>query len=218
MTQKNCFEAEGRAARPVRARRASDRGSEQATNPSAAAEEQLILVDERNRATGCAGKTVVHRAGLLHRAFSIFIVDHRGRIVVQQRSANKYHSAGLWANSCCGHPRPGERTVSAARRRLDEELGLTSALSFGFYARYQADLGNGMHENEFVYVYFGRLRSDPKPDPAEIADIAHLSVDDIGRRIRREPNAFTFWFRHYFRNHRAEIARLAKRASLLPPT
>jgi isopentenyl-diphosphate Delta-isomerase len=218
MTQKNCFEAEGRAARPVRARRASDRGFDQATNPSAAAEEQLILVDERNRATGCAGKTVVHRAGLLHRAFSIFIVDHRGRIVVQQRSANKYHSAGLWANSCCGHPRPGERTVSAARRRLDEELGLTSALSFGFYARYQADLGNGMHENEFVYVYFGRLRSDPKPDPAEIADIAHLSVDDIGRRIRREPNAFTFWFRHYFRNHRAEIARLAKRASLLPPT
>jgi isopentenyl-diphosphate Delta-isomerase len=218
MTQKNCFEAEGRAARPVRARRASDGNAEDATNPPTAGEEQLILVDERNRATGCAGKTVVHRAGLLHRAFSIFIVDHRGRIVVQQRSAKKYHSAGLWANSCCGHPRPGERTVSAARRRLDEELGLTSALSFGFYARYQADLGNGMHENEFVYVYFGRLRSDPKPDPAEIADIAHLSVDDIGRRIRREPNAFTFWFRHYFRNHGAEIARLAKRATLLPPT
>lgn len=218
MTQKNCFEAEGRAARPLRARRASDGDPERATNPSAAAEEQLILVDERNRATGVAGKTVVHRTGLLHRAFSIFIVDGRGRIVVQQRSAKKYHSAGLWANSCCGHPRPGERTVSAARRRLDEELGLTNALSFGFYARYQADLGDGMHENEFVYVYFGRLRSEPKPDPAEIADVAHWSVDDIGRRIRREPNTFTFWFRHYFRKHGAEIARLAKRASRLPPT
>jgi isopentenyl-diphosphate delta-isomerase type 1 len=124
------------------------------------------------RANGSAGKTAIHRAGLLHRAFSIFIVDGRGRIVVQQRSAKKYHSGGLWANSCCGHPRPGERTVSAARRRLDEELGLTSALSFGFFARYQAELGHGMHENEFVYVYFGRLRSEPKPDPDEVADIA----------------------------------------------
>jgi len=187
-----------------------------ARRASPATEEQLILVDERNRATGIAGKTAIHRAGLLHRAFSIFIVDDRGRIVVQQRSAKKYHSGGLWANSCCGHPRPGERTVFAARRRLDEELGLASALSFGFFARYQAELGNGMHENEFVYVYFGRLRSQPKPDPDEIADIAHLSVDDISTRIAREPNAFAFWFKHYFRNHRAEIARLAQRASRLP--
>jgi len=183
---------------------------------SPATEEQLILVDERNRATGVGGKTGIHRAGLLHRAFSIFIVDDRGRIVVQQRSAKKYHSAGLWANSCCGHPRPGERTAFAARRRLDEELGLASALSFGFFARYQAELGNGMHENEFVYVYFGRLDSEPRPDPDEIADIAHLSVDDISARIVREPNAFAFWFKHYFRNHRADIARLAQRAARLP--
>ncbi|MBV8289625.1 MAG: NUDIX domain-containing protein, partial [Hyphomicrobiales bacterium] len=90
-------------------------------------EEQLILVDERNRATGSAGKTAIHRAGLLHRAFSIFVVDARGRIVVQQRSPDKYHSGGLWANSCCGHPRCGERTIAAARRRLNEELGVTSA-------------------------------------------------------------------------------------------
>ncbi len=151
------------------------------------AEEKLILVDEKNRATGTAGKTAVHRAGLLHRAFSIFIVDDRGRIVVQQRSPKKYHSGGLWANSCCGHPRPGEQTVTAARRRLGEELGVTGPLSFGFFARYQADLGNGMHENEFVYVYFGRLRSEPRPDPAEIADLAHVSFDDISRRIKREP-------------------------------
>jgi isopentenyl-diphosphate delta-isomerase len=181
-----------------------------------AGEEQLILVDERNRATGFAGKTAVHRAGLLHRAFSIFIVDGRGRVVIQQRSPKKYHSGGLWANSCCGHPRPGERTASAARRRLDEELGLRSALTFGFYARYRAELGNGMHENELVYVYFGRLRSEPNPDPDEIADIAHLSCDDISRRISREPDAFAAWFKHYFRNHGADIARLAQAAARLP--
>jgi isopentenyl-diphosphate delta-isomerase len=177
-------------------------------------EEQLILVDEGNRATGSAGKTAIHRSGLLHRAFSIFIVDDRGRIVLQQRSPKKYHSGGLWANSCCGHPRPGERTIAAARRRLDEELGVMTALSFGFFARYQTELDNGMHENEFVYVYFGRLKSEPRPDPAEIADVALLSCDEISRRIRQDPSVFTFWFRHYFRDHSADIKRLAKQAAL----
>jgi isopentenyl-diphosphate delta-isomerase len=178
------------------------------------AEEQLILVDEGNRATGSAGKTAIHRAGLLHRAFSIFIVDERGRIVLQQRSPKKYHSGGLWANSCCGHPRPGERTATAAQRRLGEELGVQSALSFGFFARYRTELDNGMHENEFVYVYFGRLSSEPRPNPDEIADVALLSCDDIERRIRRDPDSFAFWFKHYFQHHGAEIARLAKRASI----
>jgi isopentenyl-diphosphate Delta-isomerase len=180
----------------------------------ATVEEQLILVDENNRATGTAGKTAIHRAGLLHRAFSIFIVDDRGRIVLQQRNPKKYHSGGLWANSCCGHPRPGERTVTAAHRRLGEELGVQSALSFGFFARYRTELDNGMHENEFVYVYFGQLRSEPRPNPDEIAEVAILSCDDINRRIKQDPNSFAFWFRHYFQHHGAEIARLAKRASI----
>jgi isopentenyl-diphosphate Delta-isomerase len=179
-------------------------------------EERLILVDESNRAIGMDGKTAVHRAGLLHRAFSVFLVDERGRLVLQQRSLAKYHSGGLWANSCCGHPRPGERTVVAAGRRLNEELGVTAPLSFGFFARYHAELDNGMQENEFVYVYFGRLASEPRPDPAEIADVAFLSCDEIDRRIKREPNSFAFWFRHYFRNHGADIARLAKQASRNP--
>src|SRR5262249_8230567 len=134
-------------------------------------EEQLILVDERNRATGSAGKNPIHRARLPPPAFLVFLVGARGALLGQQRNPAKYHSGGLWANSCCGHPRYGERTIAAARRRLGEELGVTSALSFGFFARYQAALGNGMHENEFVYVYFGRLKSAPRPDPSEIADI-----------------------------------------------
>lgn len=213
MTEKLGLRAEGPPSRPARAERGPAPRRSRAR--AAPAEEQLILVDERNRAIGVAGKAAAHRAGLLHRAFSIFIVDGRGRILLQQRSAQKYHSGGLWANSCCGHPRVGERTVAAARRRLAEELGLTSTLSFGFFARYRAALGNGMHENEFVYVYFGRLWSGPKPDPAEIADIACLSFEDIDRRIRREPDAFTVWFRHYFRNHGAKIARLARRAARL---
>ena len=173
-------------------------------------EERLILVDEHNRAVGSAAKTAVHRAGLLHRAFSIFIIDARGRIVIQRRSLQKYHSGGLWANSCCGHPRLGERTITAARRRLNEELGINSALSFGFFARYQTALDKGMHENEFVYVYFGRLTANPQPDPAEVSGIAHMSCEQIGREMKREPDQFTYWFKHYFHKHRGDIARLAR--------
>jgi isopentenyl-diphosphate delta-isomerase len=175
--------------------------------------EPLILINEGNRAIGTAGKEAVHREGLLHRAFSIFMVDERGRILLQQRSPRKYHSGGLWANSCCGHPRPGERTLTAARRRLHEELGIRDPLKFGFFARYRTDLDRGMQENEFVYVYFGRLRSPPKPAPAEVAKVELLSLREIERRIRARPGSFTYWMKHYLRQHRAEIARCAKEAA-----
>ena len=177
------------------------------------ADERLILVDERNRATGTGGKLAVHRSGLLHRAFSIFIVDGQGRILLQKRSRTKYHSGGLWANSCCGHPRPGERTMPAARRRLTEELGLSAPLSFGFRSRYRAELDGGMAENELVYVYFGPLKTLPQPEPAEVADVAFAAPEEIRLRIAREPDAFAYWLKHYFGNHFAEIARLAKQAS-----
>ena len=118
----------------------------------------------------------MHRAGLLHRAFSIFIVDDKGRILLQRRSREKYHSGGLLANSCCGHPRPGETTLVAARRRLTEELGIDAPLTFGFFSRYRADLDGGMQENEFVYVYFGPLIAQPNPDPAEVSEVEFASV------------------------------------------
>ena len=176
-------------------------------------DEPLILVDESNRAVGTAGKTAVHRGGLLHRAFSIFLVDARGRIVLQQRSRKKYHSAGLWANSCCGHPRPGERTLTAAHRRLNEELGIASPLSFGFFSRYQTDLDKGMQENELVYVFFGPLTAQPRPDPAEVAKVELTNLAELKRKIGRQPNAFAYWLRHYIDNHAADIARLASIAA-----
>src|SRR5205807_6569191 len=125
------------------------------------------------------------------------------------RHPRKYHSGGLWANSCCGHPRPGERTGVGAVRRLGEELATTSELSFGFFARYQIDFGNGMHENEYVYVYFGPLTSPLQPDPSEILDVELMSIAEIDRRMKQEPNAFAFWLRHYFRKHQREINQLA---------
>jgi len=177
------------------------------------AEERLILVDEKNRATGVGEKAPVHRAGLLHRAFSIFIVDDEGRILLQRRAQEKYHSGGLLANSCCGHPRPGERTLVAARRRLTEELGIHAPLTFGFFSRYRAELNGGMQENEFVYVYFGPLVEQPNPDAAEVSEVEFASADEIARRVAREPSKFVYWLRHYFKNHGSEIARLAKRTA-----
>jgi isopentenyl-diphosphate delta-isomerase len=177
------------------------------------AEERLILVDENNRATGVGTKTHIHRAGLLHRAFSIFIVDHKGRILLQRRSLEKYHSGGLWANSCCGHPRPGERTLTAARRRLTEELGIDAPLTFGFFSRYRTKLDGGMHENEYVYVYFGPLTAQPDPDPAEVSEVEFASADDIARDIAGKPDRYVYWLRHYFKDHGSEIAGLAKRTA-----
>jgi isopentenyl-diphosphate delta-isomerase len=174
------------------------------------AEERLILVDENNRARGFGEKTPVHRAGLLHRAFSIFIVDDKARILLQRRSAKKYHSGRLWANSCCGHPRPGETTLAAARRRLTEELGLTSPLTFGFFSRYRAELDGGMQENEFVYVYFGPLTAEPEPDADEVAAVEFVSAEAIRRRIAREPDTFTYWLKHYFERHASDIVKLAE--------
>lgn len=179
------------------------------------AEERLILVDEKNRAIGVGGKARVHRAGLLHRAFSIFIVDNKGRILLQRRAREKYHSGGLLANSCCGHPRPGETTQAAARRRITEELGIEAPLTFGFFSRYRAELNGGMQENEYVYVYFGPLTAQPNPDPAEVSEVAFASADEISRRLARDPDGYVYWLRHYFENHGRDITRLAKRTARL---
>ena len=107
----------------------------------------------------------------------------------------------------------GERTVTAARRRLNEELGVRDPLKFGFFARYRADLDHGMRENELVYVYFGRLLSAPKPDPDEVAQVELASLWQIEQRVREQPRSFTYWMKHYLRNHRAQIARCAKEAA-----
>jgi isopentenyl-diphosphate delta-isomerase len=181
--------------------------------PPRGSDEPLILVTESNRAVGTASKLAIHEQGLLHRAFSIFLTDDKGRILLQRRNPKKYHSGGLWANSCCGHPRPGEQTVTAARRRLNEELGVSDPLSFGFFARYQADLDHGMRENELVYVYFGRLLSEAKPDPAEVVGLEHVSLAELKRRIKANPGAFTYWMKHYVQHHAGDIAKHVRTAA-----
>lgn len=163
--------------------------------------EKIILVNERNRNIGQAEKYTVHAQGLLHRAFSIFLVDPSGQVLLQQRQRTKYHSGGLWANSCCGHPRPGERTLSAARRRLREELGVTVALHFGFRARYQVEFSPGLMENEIAYLYFGLLPSVVRPAAAEVMAVDRLTLNTLQRQIAAHPGKYAFWLKHYLEHH-----------------
>ncbi len=167
----------------------------------------LILVNERNRAIGHGEKWATHRRALLHRAFSIFLIGADGRVLLQRRSRAKYHSGGLWANSCCGHPAPGERTVQAARRRLREELGATAPLHFGFRARYCTRLPNGLTENEIVYVYFGATPATLALNPAEVTAVAEMRLPELRADIARRPARYAYWLRYYFKRHYAAVRR-----------
>lgn len=176
--------------------------------------EEVIVVDARNRRIGTGEKLEVHRQGLRHRAFSIFLVDRQGAIVLQKRHPDKYHSGGLWANTCCGHPRPGEATLAGARRRLYEEVGVKARLRFEFRTRYAVTFGNGISENEIVNVYFGPLVGDLAPDPTEVIDLASVPLERLLREAERDPGSYAYWLHHYLGNHRRELERaLAKAAA-----
>lgn len=158
-------------------------------------EDQVILVDERDNPIGVAGKLAAHQSGKLHRALSVFIFDFSGRLLLQKRASAKYHSGGLWSNTCCSHSRPGERTEAAARRRLREEMGIDCALTEMFSFVYRAAFPNGLIEHEYDHVYFGRYGGEPRlnPDEAEDArwvDMHHLAVD-----LKRKPDAYSAWLR-----------------------
>ncbi len=164
-------------------------------------------MNARDRAIGRAGKFAAHAEGLLHRAFSICLVDRAGRMLLQQRNQAKYHSGGLWANTCCGHPLPGERTLRAARRRLQEELGATARLRFGFVTRYDATFGNGLAENEIVHVYFGLAPVEFSPNPVEVSAVAWMSLASLRKDIRKRPDAYAVWLQHYVLHHYDWISR-----------
>jgi isopentenyl-diphosphate delta-isomerase len=159
--------------------------------------EQVILVDMEDREIGRADKLAAHRLGYLHRAVSICVVDDQGRMLLQRRAAVKYHSAGLWANACCSHPRPGEATDKAALRRLPEELGFSCALTHLATTHYRADVGAGLIEDEFVHLFLGRYEGEAKPDPAEVEEIAWVTHDHLVADMAERPQNYCYWFRHY---------------------
>jgi isopentenyl-diphosphate Delta-isomerase len=160
--------------------------------------EEVILVDESDQPLGVMGKMEVHRQALLHRAFSVFIFNSRGEMLLQQRAEEKYHSAGLWTNACCSHPRPGEDTREAALRRLQEELGFTTNLEKLFEFTYRTAYENGLTEFEFDHVFVGTYEQDIFPDRAEVSDYRYQSLPDIEADLLSAPATFTSWFQLAF--------------------
>ena len=154
----------------------------------------VIVVNGSDEELGRAEKLEAHRAPVLHRAFSVFMLDDRGAMLLQRRAAEKYHSAGLWSNACCGHPRPGEAVLDAAGRRLREEMGIECALLPAGTVSYSLDVGGGLREDEFNHVLAGRFSGTPRPDPAEVSEWRWMTVEAVCEGWRNTPHEFTPWF------------------------
>lgn len=158
-------------------------------------EEQVILVNEDDVALGQMEKLEAHEKGLLHRAVSVFIFNSSKQLLLQQRSLSKYHSGGLWTNTCCGHPRPGETTVTAAKRRLMEEMGLDCSLLPVFKFQYHTQLDQGLTEHELDHVFVGFSDKLPRPNPEEACAYRYAALADIRNDLLLRPEIYTVWFR-----------------------
>ncbi len=156
--------------------------------------EQVILVNEQDIELGVMEKMEAHEKALLHRAFSIFIFNDRHELLLQQRAISKYHSGGLWTNTCCSHPRPGEAVADAALRRLKEEMGFETTLSKAFDFTYKAPFSNGLTEHEFDHVFTGTYNGIIEPNADEVESYAYYSLTEVDEMLQKNPNDFTVWF------------------------
>ncbi len=159
---------------------------------------QVILVNAQDEEVGTMEKIEAHRKALLHRAFSVFIFNSKGEMLLQQRAFQKYHSGGLWTNACCGHPSPGETTAAAAKRRLMEEMGFTTELDELFDFTYQYAFENGLTEHEYDHVFAGTWDAAIVPTKEEVNDYCYKSLEDIAHSMNLRPQLYTVWFRLVF--------------------
>lgn len=155
---------------------------------------EVILVNEQDEAVGKMEKLSAHRKGLLHRAFSVFIFNRKGEMLLQQRAAGKYHSPNLWTNACCSHPMPGEETIDAAHRRLTEELGFDTELEHAFSFMYRTDFDNGLTEHEYDHVFIGTYDGPIYPDQNEVKDFTFMKMEAINESMERYQHKYTSWF------------------------
>jgi len=161
-------------------------------------EQEVVLVNERDEEIGTMEKMEAHRQGVLHRAFSVFIFNSKGEMLLQQRAHSKYHSGGLWTNACCSHPGKNEDVAQAAARRLQEELGFSVPLKKIFDFIYRSELENGLTEHEFDHVFAGYYEGEVAPDQDEVKDYCYKSLDAISESLQTNPQQFTAWFQIAF--------------------
>ena len=161
-------------------------------------QERVILVDRLDREIGTEEKLKAHREGKLHRAFSVFIFNAKGELLLQKRSKTKYHSGGLWSNTCCSHPRPAESHYCAARRRINEEMGFDCELTEIFSFIYHTKLENNLFEHELDRVFVGNYDGHPIPNLDEVDDWKWINIDSLERDVGENPGHYTYWFKLIF--------------------
>lgn len=160
--------------------------------------QEIILVNEFDEAIGSMEKMEAHEKALLHRAFSVFLFNKKGEMLLQKRAASKYHSPSLWTNACCSHPMPGEETKSAALRRLEEELGFTTSINKAFHFTYKAVFDNGLTEHEFDHVFVGEYEGEMQLNNEEVSEVCYKQMADIKAEMEHSAGDYTEWFKIAF--------------------
>ncbi|MFT5754346.1 MAG: isopentenyl-diphosphate delta-isomerase [Flavobacterium sp.] len=172
-------------------------------------EEQVILVDTNDKVIGLMDKMAAHEQALLHRAFSVFVLNDKNEVMLQQRASHKYHSPLLWTNTCCSHQRAGESNIQAGKRRLDEEMGFVTELKELFHFIYKAPFDNGLTEHELDHVMIGYSNDEPKINSEEVENWKWMKIEDIKNDMEIHPEIYTVWFKiifdkfyHYLESHK----------------
>ena len=158
-------------------------------------EERVILVDQEDNELGTEEKMKAHEQALLHRAFSIFIFNSKGELLLQKRAEGKYHCPGLWTNTCCSHPRPGESLEEAVQRKLKQEMGFTTPLKEAFTFIYKVSFENGLTEHELDHVFLGTFDGNPEPNPEEVGEWKWISPEKLKEDVQEHPEKYTHWFK-----------------------
>lgn len=164
-------------------------------------EEKVILVDIKDKEIGIEEKIKAHQEGKLHRAFSIFVFNSKGKVLLQKRAKTKYHSGGLWTNTCCSHPIPKEDIEKTIHRRLKEEMGFDCELKKNFSFIYKANFNNDLSEHEFDYVFTGIFNGKPHPNPKEVEGWKWINSEELKKDIKEKPEKYTLWFKIAFEKY-----------------
>ncbi|MCG9971997.1 isopentenyl-diphosphate Delta-isomerase [Christiangramia crocea] len=169
------------------------------------AEEKVILVNEKDEQIGLMEKIEAHEKALLHRAFSVFVFNKKNELMIQQRAFSKYHSPGLWTNTCCSHQREGESNIEAGKRRLQEEMGFTTDLKDTISFIYKAPFDNGLTEHEYDHILVGNFEGEPNLNPDEVAAWKWVSLEDLKVDMKKNPHIYTEWFKIIFDKYYSTI-------------
>ena len=171
-------------------------------------EEKVILVNEKDDQLGLMGKMEAHQKAVLHRAFSVFVFNRKGELLLQQRALDKYHSPGLWTNTCCSHQRDGESNIEAGKRRLEEEMGFSCDLEELFWFVYKASFDNGLTEHELDHVMIGHYDQDPEINKEEVASHKWMLLEDVKKDIDMRPELYTEWFKIIFKEYDQRLLQI----------